>query len=135
MGFLPIAAKILYLAAWLTIGILTFIRPPLQRRWTKLWERYRTESQHLHELPLEERGSGVTRMTYLDAFAENLGFADIVTSGLSEDVAGGYAQQADVMVREGLLDSINPDWLTSKRDALTQKQFVGLIDGFLFTVR
>ncbi|WP_424466953.1 hypothetical protein [Pseudoclavibacter helvolus] len=132
---LPLWAKAAYLAAIITLCVLAFIRPPLQRRWTKLWQRYRTESQELHELPLDERGTGATRVVYLDAFAENLGFADIVALGASEDMARGYAQQANAMVQEGLLDSITPDWLAPQRQQVTEKQFVELIDGFLFTVR
>lgn len=133
--WLPSWAVPLYLVGLASLVALTLIRPPLQRRWTKLWERYRTESQHLHEVPLAERGIGATRVTYLDAFAENLGFADIVAPGLSEDVAGGYAEQAEVMVQERLLDDIRPDWLTPKRDQLTPQQLVELVDGFLSTVR
>lgn len=135
VGFLPIAAKIAYVAAWLTLAVLTFIRPPLQRRWTKLWERYRIESRELHEVPLAERGDGATRVVYLDAFAENLGFADIVATGQLEDMAGGYAEQAEAMVREGLLETITPDWLVAKREQLTPKQLVELVGDFHFTVR
>lgn len=133
--WLPSWAVPLYLVGLASLVALTLIRPPLQRRWTKLWERYRTETRYLHELPLAERGIGATRVTYLDAFAENLGFADIVMFGSSEDVARGYAQQADIMVREGLLDDIRPDWLTPLREQLTPEQLVDLIDGYLFTVR
>ncbi|PPG37935.1 hypothetical protein [Pseudoclavibacter sp. RFBA6] len=133
--WLPGWAVPIFLIALAAVVALTFIRPPLQRRWTKLWERYRTESQHLHELPLDERGTGATRIVYLDAFAENLGFADIVGYGSSEDMARGYAQQADAMVREGLLDDIRPEWLLPARERPTQKQLTDLIDGFLFTVR
>lgn len=133
--WLPAWAVPIYVVAALTVVVLTFIRPPLQRRWTKLWERYRTETQHLHELPVAERGIGATRITYLDAFAENLGFADIVGFGSAEDVASGYAQQAEIMAQEGLLDDIRPDWLTPLRENLTPKQLVELIDGFLYTVR
>lgn len=133
--WLPAWAVPIYVLALAAAGALMFIRPPLQRRWTKLWERYRTESNHLHSVPLDERGTAATRVTYLDAFAENLGFADIVAPGLSEDVARGYAQQADIMVREGMLESIQPDWLAARSDRLGQEQLVDLIDDFLFTVR
>ncbi|GAB3297291.1 hypothetical protein [Pseudoclavibacter terrae] len=133
--WLPAWAVPIFLVALAAVVVLTFIRPPLQRRWTKLWERYRTESQHLHELPLDERGTGATRIVYLDAFAENLGFADLVAYGSSEDMARGYAQQADAMVREGLLHDIRPEWLLPARERPTQKHLTDLIDGFLFTVR
>nr|WP_146081259.1 hypothetical protein [Pseudoclavibacter sp. RFBI5] len=132
---LPAWAVPVYLAALAVVVALTFVRSPLQRRWSKLWDRYREESQYLHELPLGERGAGPTRVVYLETFAENLGFADVVLYGLSEDVARGYAQQADIMVREGLLESIQPAWLVPQRQRVTPSQLTDLVDGFLFTVR
>ncbi|PPF33606.1 hypothetical protein [Pseudoclavibacter sp. AY1H1] len=132
---LPAWAVPVYLAALAVVVALTFVRSPLQRRWSKLWDRYREESQYLHELPLGERGAGPTRVVYLETFAENLGFADVVLYGLSEDVARGYAQQADIMVREGLLESIQPAWLVPQRQRVTPSELTDLVDGFLFTVR
>lgn len=132
---LPAWAAPIYIAALAAVIALTFVRSPLQRRWSKLWDRYREESQHLHKLPLGERGAGPTRVVYLDAFAENLGFADVVAYGLSEDVVRGYAQQADIMVREGLLESIRPAWLAPSARGGTSNQLSDLVDGFLFTVR
>lgn len=127
------------LPVWLALVVLPFLRTARQRRWSNAWARLQEACTTLPSWPPGQRGVGANQVLYLDACAEAIGFADVVSYADSPKIARCYAEQSEAMSGQGLLASTAPDWLATRLDAVDGSidgpTLERLINDFLFTVR